>query len=99
MSTLAEIQTQIAELQKKEKEIISAERKAVIEDIKAKLIAYNITVQELEKKEKTVRTKGTTPIKYRKSDSEYWVGRGPKPQWVKVIESNGENIELYRVPV
>jgi len=38
-----------------------------------------------------------SPIKYRKSESEYWVGRGPKPQWVKAIEREGENIELYRV--
>jgi DNA-binding protein H-NS len=100
MSTLTEIQAQIAELQKQAQEIINVERKAVIDDIKAKLVAYNITVEELERKGKTVKStlKSPTPIKYRKSETEYWVGRGPKPQWVKAVESAGENIELYRVP-
>jgi DNA-binding protein H-NS len=99
MSTLTEIQAQIAELQKQAQEIINVERKAVIDDIKAKLVAYNITVEELERKAKAVKSASKTPspIKYRKSDTEYWVGRGPKPQWVKGIESAGENIELYRV--
>jgi DNA-binding protein H-NS len=100
MSTLTEIQTKIAELQKQAEEIISTERKAVIDDIKAKLVAYNITVEELERKGKAVKSASRipSPIKFRKSETEYWVGRGPKPQWVKAIESAGENIELYRVP-
>ncbi len=100
MSTLTEIQAQIAELQKQAQEIINVERKAVIEDIKAKMVAYNISMEELERKVKTVKgaPRSPSPIKYRKSETEYWVGRGPKPQWVKGIESDGENIELYRVP-
>ena len=100
MSTLTEIQAQIAELQKQAQEIISVERKAIIDDIKAKMTAYNITIEELERKGKVVKstTRNPSPIKYKKSETEYWVGRGPKPQWVKAIESNGENIEIYRVP-
>ncbi len=99
MSTLTEIQTQIAELQKKAQDIINLERKAVIDDIKAKMTAYNISLEELEKKGKAVKSapRSPSPIKYRKSETEYWVGRGPKPQWVKAIESAGENIELYRL--
>ncbi len=100
MSTLTEIQAQIADLQKQAQEIINIERKAVIEDIKSKLVAYNITVEELERKGKVVKAapRSPSPIKYKKSETEYWVGRGPKPQWVKAVESAGENIELYRVP-
>ncbi len=100
MSTLTEIQAQIAELQKQAQEIINVERKAVIDDIKAKMVAYDITVEELERKGRAVKSapRSPSPIKYRKSENEYWVGRGPKPQWVKSIESEGENIELYRVP-
>ena len=99
MSTLTEIQTQIAELQKKAQDIINLERKAVIDDIKAKMTAYNISLEELEKKGKAVKSapRSPSPIKYRKSETEYWVGRGPKPQWVKAIESAGESIELYRL--
>ncbi len=100
MSTLTEIQTQIAELQKQAQEIINVERRAVIDDIKVKMTTYNISAEELEKKGKAVKAGQRTPspIKYRKSETEYWVGRGPKPQWVKAIESEGENIELYRLP-
>ncbi len=100
MSTLTEIQTQIAELQKQAQDIINLERKAVIDDIKAKLTAYNISLEELERKGKAVKSapRSPSPIKYRKSENEYWVGRGPKPQWVKAIESAGESVELYRIP-
>jgi DNA-binding protein H-NS len=99
MSTLTEIQAQIADLQKQAQDIINIERKAVVEDIKAKMTAYNITVEELERKGKVVKSgpRSPSPIKYKKSETEYWVGRGPKPQWVKAIESAGENIEMYRV--
>ncbi|MGB7509980.1 MAG: H-NS histone family protein [Pelodictyon phaeoclathratiforme] len=99
MSTLTEIQAQIADLQKQAQEIINIERKAILEDIKAKMSAYNITMEELERKGKAVKSapRSPSPIKYKKSETEYWVGRGPKPQWVKGIESNGENIEMYRV--
>lgn len=99
MSTLTEIQAQIADLQKQAQEIINIERKAVLEDIKAKMAAYSITMEELERKGKAVKSapRSPSPIKYKKSETEYWVGRGPKPQWVKGIESNGENIEIYRV--
>jgi DNA-binding protein H-NS len=99
MSTLTEIQAQIAELQKQAQEIINVERRAVIDDIKAKLTAYSISLEELERKGKAVKAapRSPSPIKYKKSETEYWVGRGPKPQWVKAIESEGENIESYRV--
>ncbi|MBZ4218908.1 MAG: H-NS histone family protein [Chlorobium sp.] len=99
MSTLTELQAQIADLQKQAQDIINLERKAVIDDIKAKLVAYNISIEELERKGKLVKAapRSPSPIKYKKSETEYWVGRGPKPQWVKGIESDGENIEIYRV--
>ncbi len=99
MSTLTELQAQIADLQKQAQDIINLERKAVIDDIKAKLVAYNISIEELERKGKVVKAapRSPSPIKYKKSETEYWVGRGPKPQWVKGIESDGENIEIYRV--
>ena len=99
MSTLTELQAQIADLQKQAQDSINLERKAVIDDIKAKLVAYNISIEELERKGKVVKAapRSPSPIKYKKSETEYWVGRGPKPQWVKGIESDGENIEIYRV--
>ncbi len=100
MTELAEIQAQIATLQKQEQELIYRERRAVVDDIKAQMVAYSITTEELERKVRSGKPapKTPSPIKYRKSESEYWVGRGPKPQWVKAIEREGETIERYKVP-
>ncbi|EAT59873.1 H-NS histone family protein [Chlorobium ferrooxidans] len=100
MSKVAELNAKIAQLEKERNEIINAERKSVIDDIRAKLVTYNISLDELGRKGKAVKsaTKTPSPIKYRKSEHEYWVGRGPKPQWVKAIEAAGESIELYRIP-
>lgn len=99
MTELAELQAQIATLQKQEQELIYRERRAVVDDIKAQMVAYSITTEELEKKGRSGKPAPKTPssIKYRKSESEYWVGRGPKPQWVKAIERDGETLERYRV--
>jgi DNA-binding protein H-NS len=41
--------------------------------------------------------KSAAVIKYRKDEHNYWVGRGPKPKWVKEVEERGESIEQYRV--
>ena len=100
MSTLTEIQAQIAELQKQAQEIINVERKAVIDDIKAKMVAYDITVEELERKGRAVKSAPRSPstIKYSKSENGYWLGKGPKPELIKSIESEGEYMYLYRVP-
>ena len=47
MSSLAEIQKQIAELQAQAKAIIENEKSNVIEEIKAKISQYGITANEL----------------------------------------------------
>ncbi|NTV05390.1 MAG: H-NS histone family protein [Chlorobiaceae bacterium] len=99
LSRLAEIKSQISELQKDADEIIKNERIAVIKEIKDKLDNFNITVDELQRKAKPVTSKSPAVIKYKKSEHEYWVGRGPKPGWVKDVEKSGESIEQYRVPV
>ena len=99
MSSLSEIKAKIAELQKHADEIVKTEKQAAIEDIKAKLVAYNISIDELLKKGKASKSTSKTPstVKYRKSEHEYWVGRGPKPKWVKEVEEKGENLDVYRV--
>ena len=56
-------------------------------------------IEELQQKTKPSSSKSSSVIKYRKNEHQYWVGRGPKPGWVKDVEKNGESIEQYRVPV
>jgi DNA-binding protein H-NS len=96
---LSELKAQIAQLQREEAEIIKNERIAIIKEIKDKLEAYNITIEELQRKGKPAAAKSPSVIKYRKDEHNFWVGRGPKPQWVKAVEANGESLEQYRVTV
>ena len=99
---LAEIKSQLSELQKEADEIIKSERIAVIREIQDKMNNFDITIEELQRKGKTAKpasSKSPAVIKYRKREHEYWVGRGPKPGWVKEVENRGESIEQYRVPV
>ena len=100
MLRLSQIKAQISELQQEAEKIINNDRQAAIKDIKDKLIAYNISMEELKEYKRKVKLTSAipTPVKYRKSEHESWAGRGPKPKWVKEIEKNGENLELYRVP-
>ena len=95
MTRLTEIKAQIAELQKEADEVFKNDKRGAIADIISKMFAYNISTEELQKREKAPRSSST--IKYRKSEFEIWGGRGPKPKWVKEVEENGENLEVYRV--
>lgn len=99
MPRLSQIKARIAELQKEAERIINNNRQATIKDIKAKLIEYNISMEELQKYKRKVKPTSAipTPVKYRKSEHEYWAGRGPKPKWIKEIEKSGEDLEKYRV--
>jgi len=94
---LSELKAQIAQLQQEADEIIRNERIDVIKDIHDKMNTYNITVDELHRITKPVASKSLSVIKYRKDAYLVWVGRGPKPQWVKTLEANGESLEQYRV--
>jgi len=99
MTRLTEIKAKIAELQKEADEVFKNDKQGAIADIISKMFAYNISAEELQKREKAPRSasNASAPIKYRKSAYEYWGGRGPKPKWVKEVEEQGENLEVYRV--
>jgi DNA-binding protein H-NS len=99
MTRLTEIKAQIAELQKEADEVFKNDKQGAIADIISKMFAYNISAEELLNKGKAVKSASSTssPIKYRKSEFEVWGGRGPKPKWVKAVEEQGENLEVYRV--
>lgn len=105
MTALADIQKQIAELQKQAEQIVNNEKSTVIAELKEKITAYNITAEELGFSIKTQRgkkaTKTTLPAKYRNdATGDTWHGgRGAKPKWVKEIEANGGNIDDYLIKI
>ncbi len=98
MTTLADIQKQIAELQKQAEEIVSNEKATVIAELKEKIAAYNITASELGFRKNSKGSAPTTKtVKYKNDKGETWGGRGPKPQWVKDVEAAGESLDKYLV--
>ena len=97
MTTLQDIQKQIAELQQKAQEMVQAQRQPIIEKMKQEIKTYGITASELGFKgtrgRKPSTTEGTTektPVapKYRKGENT-WTGRGRAPIWITEHEANG----------
>jgi DNA-binding protein H-NS len=99
MSTITELQEQLVAIQRQIDEQRALGKKQAIGEIKAKMAEFDITVDELESKgsSRGFREKKPSVIKYRKSDAETWVGRGPKPVWVKDVEAAGGKISDYLV--
>lgn len=84
MSTYAEIQAQIAELEAKAKEARAAELAGAKEKIAEIMTAYGLTLDDL----RGVRTKASkarqpVPAKYRNPENgDTWTGRGRAPLWL-----------------
>jgi len=103
MPSLIEIQTQIAQLQKQAEEIKSAELAATIADILAKMEAFGITVDDLERAKGRSRKPAATksgnpaPIKYRGPNGETWTGRGLMPRWLAAKVAEGQTKETFAV--
>lgn len=98
MVTLAEIQKQIEALQAQAQSIIEAEKSGVIEDMKAKILQYGITANELgfsfksSEPSKAVKASGAGTSKapsvpmYKNPEGETWHGgKGARPKWIQAI--------------
>lgn len=106
MTSLTDIQNQIAKLQKQAEEIKSQEFQNAVEDIKAKMAAYGITVADLQAGKSRARkstsgkaSKTGTPvaIKYRGANGETWSGRGLMPRWLAAQVAQGKTKESFAV--
>lgn len=103
MTTLLEIQNQIAQLQKQAEEIRATELANAVQDIKAKMAAYGITIADLQGGGKARVSKpgaksGTpAPIKYRGPNGETWTGRGLMPRWLAGQVAQGKSKESFAV--
>jgi DNA-binding protein H-NS len=61
-----------------------AERETVIEEIREKLIHYQISIEEIGNKKKVKGTRAAVSAKYRDPRSgKEWSGRGKPPNWIK----------------
>ena len=100
MSSLIDIQRQIAELQAQAQEIKASEFNEKLAMVKETMSAYGITIEHLEgKPAKAERAKSKTPApaKYTGPNGESWSGRGLMPRWLTALVNDGHTKEEYLI--
>jgi DNA-binding protein H-NS len=104
MSTLIEIQNQIALLQKQAEEIKTNEFAQAVADILSKMDAYGITVDDLgrgkgraRKTAPFAKSGSTAPVKFRGPNGETWSGRGLMPRWLAAQVADGKTKESFAI--
>ena len=96
MQTIAELQAQIAAIQKQIKEQKAAGKRDAIADILSKMHEFGISINDIEGKLLSGKAKRPKTVKYRLEDKT-WSGKGKKPKWVKDIEERGGSVDDYRI--
>ena len=107
MSNYVELKERIAQLERErhrlEKEagqLLKNEKLNVIAELRNRMNAYGITIDELQSaKVKTApkRTRGILPPKFADGQGNTWSGKGPKPQWILNALACGKSMEDYRI--
>lgn len=103
MTTLLAIQNQIALLQKQAEDIKAQEIEKAVQDIKAKMAAYGLTVADLQGSKARVRkgpvakSGAPVPVKFRGPNGEAWSGRGLMPRWLAAQVAAGKTKESFAV--
>lgn len=96
--TLEQIQAQIADLKKREAEIIAKERDGAIQEIRNLVRKYDVVPDEVFGKGKKVpKAKGKNPPKYQSPDGRTWTGIGKKPSWIAEALERGESLDKFLI--
>ncbi len=100
--TYAQIQNQIAKLQADAEKARREELGAVIAKVRQDIEIYGITSQDLfgGSGRKSGKTKGkasakSDQAKYADGTGNVWVGRGPRPQWLRDALTAGKKLEEF----
>jgi DNA-binding protein H-NS len=101
MTTYLELRQKAEKLMAEAEQMRQSEIDGVINDIKEKIKAYQLTAQDLGlagSRRKNASPKAPSAIKYRGPNGETWSGgRGRKPTWVTKALSAGKKIEDFAV--
>lgn len=103
MTTLLDIQAQIAQLQKQAEEIKTNDFKKNLNAILSLMASTGITVKDIEGSSPKIKKTGSTestkqaPVKYRGINGETWSGRGLQPRWLKDLIAQGKLKEEFSV--
>jgi DNA-binding protein H-NS len=102
-ATYSQLTAQIAKLQAQADEIREAEKKGVVARIREAIKAYQITPQEVfgasAKTRPSAKSKSKISKAARYSDGagNEWVGRGPRPQWLRDALAAGKQLQDFAV--
>ncbi len=104
MSSLVDIQKQIAELQAKAAEIKARELAEKVAMIKETMLSYGITFEDLQgsKSVRVPKVAGTkssnpAPVKFSGPNGETWSGRGLAPKWMTALINAGRIKEEFLI--
>src|SRR5262245_19784864 len=107
--TYAQIQKQIDSLSREAEKLKRKEIEGVIERIREAISIYGLTASDLGLSatrgrkvrasagaaRKATKSKSTRAAKYRDEAGNTWVGRGPRPQWLRDALAAGKTLEEF----
>ncbi|MDD2923598.1 H-NS histone family protein [Rhodoferax sp.] len=107
MTSLIDIQNQIALLQKQADELKAKEFDKTVQEILAKMEAFGITLDDLQGGKargrkvtnKPGKSSNPAPAKYRGPNGETWSGRGLMPRWLAALVAQGQSKESFAIGV
>lgn len=108
MTTLSELEAQIAELTAKADQMRLEQHSKAVADAQAIINSFNLKASDLvfssgkdksEKSAKSVSLKSTkkAEIKYRDNNGNGWSGRGLKPRWLTAELESGKSLSDFLV--
>ncbi len=98
MATYAELKAQAEALLVQAEQVRKQELVSVIAGIKATMKEHGITLEDLGGAARKAGGRVKAPAKYKGPNGELWSGGpGRKPEWVRVLQAAGQDIETYRI--
>jgi len=109
--TYSQIQKQIENLQREAEKLKRKEVDDVIARIKEAITVYGLSASDLglgastrgrrklsaKPGKKGRRTKSAAAVKFRDASGNTWVGRGPRPQWLRDALAAGKTLQDFAV--
>jgi DNA-binding protein H-NS len=102
MTTLSDIQKQIAQLQKQAEEIKAQEHGKHVQEILDKMAEYGLTMADLQGRKSggrksAAKSSNPAPAKFRGPNGETWSGRGLMPRWLSTLVAQGRTKEEFAI--
>lgn len=102
MTTYLELKAQGEALLAQAEQVRKQELAAVVQDIKAKMKEFGLTIADLggtaSSTKKAAKSKSDAPAKYRGPNGELWAGGlGRKPQWVVAVLAEGKSLDEFLI--